>query len=67
MENFYTIIYSVNNYNTTNEEIINIKEILDKKSTFFKNMSNLFEKIKFTPDQEIITNVLNIIRTKELV
>ena len=67
MENFYTIIYSINNYNTKNEEFINIKEILDKKSKFFKNMSNMFEKIKFTPDKEVISNVLNIIRTKELV
>ncbi len=66
MEKLYTILYTINNFNSSNEELINTEELLDKKSKYNNNVSGMLSKISFSPRKEVVENVLNLFKTAEV-
>ena len=66
MKNFYNLFFSLNNINTNEDYLFDLNEVEDKKSDDHKFLNKFFEKTFFSPSQELVDEIVNLVKKGEI-
>jgi hypothetical protein len=60
MSKIFTLLYSVDDFDESEEQFLDINQLLDEESNEFEEVFKMLDMIEFTPKDETIQKILNI-------